>query len=105
MEDIESIKEFKPRLTFANAPDVMDKYEVAELLHVAPQTIYNLSNRKELKCIYILGARRFTKRSVCKFIYDQTGDEMYNPDNYKNGDASFLERNKENNNLDMEASL
>ena len=107
MEDKEISDEIvKDRLTFENAPDIMDKFEVAKLLHVSPQTIYNLSNRNNLQCIYILGARRFTKRSVYKFIYDQTKDEMFNPDNFISVSQTFINKLSEKDNTsEVEASL
>lgn len=107
MEDKEISEEIvKDRLTFENAPDIMDKFEVAKLLHVSPQTIYNLSNKKNLQCIYILGARRFTKRSVYKFIYDQTKDEMFNPDKFISVSQTFINKLSEKDNTsEVEASL
>jgi len=66
-------KENKEKLTFENCPDVMDGKEVAELLHVSTKTISRLATANEIDSFLIGTARRYTRRSLFKFIYERTG--------------------------------
>lgn len=92
------------KLTFENCPDVMDGKEVAELLHVSTKTISRLANENEIDSFLIGTARRFTRRSIFKFIYERTGDEQFNVKDFKTGDISFIHNNATSIN-DYEASL
>ena len=97
-------KENKEKLTFENCPDVMDGKEVAELLHVSPKTINRLAVTNEIDSFLIGTARRFTRRSLFKFIYERTGDEQFNVKDFKTGDLSFIHNDLPSHN-DYEASL
>ena len=97
-------KENKEKLTFENCPDVMDGKEVAELLHVSTKTINRLAMTNEIDSFLIGTARRYTRRSIFKFIYERTGDEQFNVKDFKTGDISFINNNVTSHN-DYEASL
>ena len=97
-------KENKEKLTFENCPDVMDGKEVAELLHVSTKTINRLAMTNEIDSFLIGTARRYTRRSIFKFIYERTGDEQFSVKDFKTGDISFINNNVTSH-KDYEASL
>ncbi len=97
-------KEKKERLTFENCPDVMDGKEIAELLHISPKTVNRMAATEEIGSFTIGRARRFTRRSLFKFLYERTGDEQFNVRNFTTGDISFINADIPVHN-DYEASL
>lgn len=75
------MKEKKEKLTLENCPDILTAIQVAEILSVSERTVGNLISNYELDSFKIGKLRRITKMGLYKFVYEQSQDEYYNPNN------------------------
>lgn len=82
----------------------MDGKEIADLLHISPKTVNRMATTNEIGSFTIGRARRFTRRSLFKFLYERTGDEQFNVKDFTTGDISFIHTDMPIHN-DYEASL
>lgn len=71
------VKEEK-KISLENCPEIMDAEQVAEIFHVSTRTIYALTKSGDINSFAIGKLRRYTKRSVFRYVYELTGDERYN---------------------------
>ncbi len=77
MTDNNNEKEEK-MISLENCPEIMNAEEVAKIFHISPRTVYALTKSGDIHSFSIGKLKRYTKKSVFRYVYELTGDERYN---------------------------